>query len=417
MGAILKLGYSSVATFTYAGTGINGTVTVDDREVTISLDFSKVNYSKLPGNTSCLADGLHVHIHELWKQAGTEYIGSVACGEAYTGGHWDPYLACGPHSANVHCNKSNNVKTQCVSSSSAFDSNNKYACNKTNYAENPYVCEVADWSGKYGTLNVTKNITRLVAKSFWEVESADVIGKAVVFHCANTDDRAFCAKFDTSNETIEVVIDQTAKHDYLAAIFKDDNWVAGYFAAKASGDYDVGFNLYTLGGACHNYTYRIYDSWSSSETSLVGNSSCHAAVGSVWDPTVSCLHGSDSKFCAYTDYHICDDGNSSYSCDSEHRFSCAPSDLAGKYGKIGTRYGIHKFNGTDDLFPPLDKIYGKSLVLECGDYSSIVACAEIKNYTSQVFDISNRTKTSEGNFYHLNLLVFGVIGMAWLQLM
>jgi len=415
VGFLLEVRNSAKAKFSVANTGIDGYVIVNDRKVTIYLNFTSVDQYLLPGNVSCLASGLHFHVHQTWTYPNfTDHIGATACGSTYTSGHYDPYLACGPKTASTHCKT--HTSTECVNSSSAYDHKNKYECNTTTYAQNPYACEVADWSGKYGTLEVVNNITSLSASSFWEVDSKDVRGRSIVFHCANNDARAFCAGFDNESDSSINVLDQpstTADESYLASIFYHDSNPTGYLAFWKNGNYSGGFNFKNFDTTCTSYIYRIYDSWTSSSSSLIGDSSCSAAVGSVYDPTVSCLYGSDSPFCNYTNYYLCDDTTYSYSCTSSSRYSCSPSDLSGKYGAITTSKDIYTFSGSDALLPPFNLIEGKSIVLECSDYSAKVACAKISNYTYSLIDI-----TSSGSFYNLNLLLtFGTIGLIWFILM
>jgi len=425
--AFLKLSYSAIATFSIANSGIEGWVSVNDRNIGIYLNLTSVNYSLLP-STTCFQDGLHFHIHEKWNASNDDdRIGASSCGDIVTGGHWDPYLACGPKSSNMYCKT---YTTGCVTSSSTFDSNDYYACNTTTYGIDPYVCEVADWSGKYGTLQVVLNTSSANMSSFWEVKSSDLSGKAIVFHCANTDKRAFCAPFQmTTNNDASNAMNQTdtLSEDYLAAVFLNQDVVAGYFSFWADGSYEGGFNTYNLDQTCSaGYVYRIYDSWNSNKLSYVGNSTCKTVAGSVWDPTVTCLHGSDSEFCAYSNYALCNSASYSYSCNSTYRYSCSPSDLSGKYGAVGSNYNVFSISGRDDLFPPFSYINGKSLVLECADYSQIVACAKITvypylsiNITQSVFNAETTTasttasttqsKTSSASFCQLSSTIFGAV--------
>jgi len=487
--ALLKTGYSSTAQFSKSNSGISGSVVVDNRWITISLDLSG-SWSSLPGGSSCLTDGLDYYIYDSWTYGDfIDRVGSNACSASYTGGHYDPYLACGPYSGNQYCETYST--DYCVESSSAYDSDNVYTCDSTVYDSNPYACEVGDWTGKYGTLSVgSNNLTYLNTGSFWEVTSANVQGKAIVFHCANSGARAFCAPFDTTGDSSETDISQTTTASSVG-----DNIVGAvvWYPIPMFGEFPVtvvgflangtaaGFML-EISSACVNYIYRIYDSWETKNASLIGNNECKAVVGNVWDPTVSCLHGSDSKFCDYPDYHLCNDTSYSYSCNVKDRYSCAPGDLSGKYGVATFENSTFAFFTDDTVLPPLDMIVGKSLVIECDDFSEIIACAEIIsftpehyqnltwnytsppwnftiwNFTYPVWNITypvwnitypiwnitypiwnitypvwnitypwNETynesfsttggdsKLSAGNFYQISLLVFGVIGLAWLN--
>lgn len=96
-------------------------------------------------------------------------------------------IACGKHSDNPFCDKTNEAPA-----SSACIPVNAYS---PNYPADPFSVEVGDWSGKYGLLKLPKNnkIWKTFS-SFYEVMSKDVRGFSVVFHC-NNGARAFCAPF------------------------------------------------------------------------------------------------------------------------------------------------------------------------------------------------------------------------------
>jgi hypothetical protein len=372
----LKTSDSATATFSKSNSGVDGYVTVNDGIVSVALDIGSIDYTKLPGAASCLAEGFTFHLHEKWTYSdSTDRIGASACGSSYTGGHYDPYLACGSKSGNHYCE----INKGCVTSSSAFNSNDHYACNTTNYEENPYVCEVGDWSGKYGTLDLDGNVTALSGYSFWEVHSSDVQGRSVVVHCANTGQRAFCAPFDSTGDADSNNIWQDDDEEiYGAVLHETGEFPDSLILFASNGSYSVFFSLDSFDIPCTSgLIYRIYDSWtSSSDDALYGNSECAAVVGQVWDPTVTCLHGSDSSFCNSA-YQLCSNTSYSYSCNSNNRYSCSPSDLSGKYGAVSTTTGIFEAEGADYLLPPFELLDGKSFVLECADYSQIVSCAPI----------------------------------------
>lgn len=443
----MKTGSAATALFETANSGIQGNVTIDDRWITIYLDFTHVDWSLLPGGTSCTAEGLHYHIHEMWTyDDDVDRIGSSACGAAYTGGHYDPYLACGPHTANIYCETYDT--DECVESSTTYDNKNIYVCNETVYEYYPYACEVGDWSGKYGTIQLIDNVTYLSAGSYWELKSAEVWKKSIVFHCANTDARAFCATFSVEGETEVYEIEQNATAE---AILPDTTlgalieisiggliYPGGLFLFYPNGTVAVLLLQFFTGtgvgiGKCSEYSYRIYDSWSVENASLITTEGCIAAAGNFYDPTISCMYDSESSYCKY-DYRLCNDSSYSYSCNyTADRYSCAPGDLSGKYGIAKFKNYTYIFSGEDDLLPPLDSLIGKSIGVECASSGELLACAGITLFETTIITnitINNTsptpeptpavtpapTKHSEGNFYQLNLLTFSMIALVWLRL-
>ena len=175
--------------------GIEGFVLSGEGYVWMSINMStlaKQNYSGLPGGASCFDGGLKYHIHEEWNYGNDteDKMGATECGAAYTGGHWDPWLACGSASGDEYCTSQGG----CVNSSSIINTKNKYECNTTNFRKEPYTCEVGDWSGKYGLLHIVNDSGTITDLSPFEVDGSDLDGYSVVFHC-NDGTRAFCAPF------------------------------------------------------------------------------------------------------------------------------------------------------------------------------------------------------------------------------
>jgi hypothetical protein len=71
-------------------------------KITDSLAIYNWNIDVRNFNTTCdISDGLVYHIHSYWNDA--EYSSTTTCGD--TGGHYDPYFACGKasQSASTDC--------------------------------------------------------------------------------------------------------------------------------------------------------------------------------------------------------------------------------------------------------------------------------------------------------------------------
>ena len=178
------------------GNNITGTVLVINGLVYVDVNISGLaanNYSAI-GGPSCFEDGFSYHIHEKWDyNDSSDKIGGTACGSTYTGGHWDPWLACGPATGNTYCASQGG----CVNGSSVLG-NQGYNCSSDAFAKNPYACEVGDWSGKYGkaTVITAYDIVFGAGYSTYEVNGGDLLNFSVVFHCSSDGSRAFCAPFE-----------------------------------------------------------------------------------------------------------------------------------------------------------------------------------------------------------------------------
>merc|ERR1712241_374119 len=189
-------GKQYVATFGAGSNGVTGTVTVNDGQVIVDLDLS--DEPALPdGFATCTAGGLKWHVHNSWTHGDTDdRLGGTDCGATYTGGHYDPWNACGPASGSAYCDKSDDLSgdmtASCVPASDY----------SPNFAEEPFSAEVGDWSGKYGVLELdADNEIKYDFSSYYEVMSAEMAGLSVVFHC-NGGSRAFCAPFVASSADV-----------------------------------------------------------------------------------------------------------------------------------------------------------------------------------------------------------------------
>merc|ERR1719471_2818304 len=144
---------------------------------------------RLPGFRMYELDGSPA-TYDFWQQfnytqvaqiAGTENIPSD-CGGDYTGGHYDPTLACGPASGNPNCPADRS----------------SYKCTPETYMVNPASCEYGDLSGKFGPVFPYKNNNGnsgyvYVRDTDYGMPAGEKFdGMSIVFHCGNTGQRAFC---------------------------------------------------------------------------------------------------------------------------------------------------------------------------------------------------------------------------------
>lgn len=261
---------SSAATATFGtGTDITGTVTVSSGQVSVDLDLSNFNISTLPTGSACIANGLKYHIHSKWTYNDTmDRLGSSECGALYTGNHYDPWTGCSSSTGNDYCLDSSTSINGCVPGSVSWESGNLgYSCDSSNYTMDPYVCEVGDWSGKYGILNVSSNgnnnamLLSSVGSSAWEVESSDLDGLSVVFHCNDASStRAFCAPFEDTSDNSDSTTgrDTQTSSSSMKATF--DELEDSYVLLNNDNTYDIQIDISNLDipSNCGNIVYRVY---------------------------------------------------------------------------------------------------------------------------------------------------------------
>ena len=165
-----------------------GTATYAFDMDTSSFDWDGCDYTQ----------GLSYHIHSYWTDASVTSGYTSSCGSSYTGGHYDPFFACGSASQNSDdCTAMNQLVA-------GERYSYTYICNSTAYSSGQFsACEVGDLSGKFGIANVVDNNT-LTSSGPW----SDPIGpttysyaqasassnqwQSIVFHCGDGT-RLFCA--------------------------------------------------------------------------------------------------------------------------------------------------------------------------------------------------------------------------------
>lgn len=379
---------------TFADNGIMGTVTVDKATLMIELDLSAE--PELPtGFATCTDGGMSYHIHKLWADnTTTESLGVDECGPAFTGGHWDPWHACGSASGNAYCGDSAD-EFMCIPKGGDYYVPD-YRTDAGDYYVNymPFTAEVGDWSGKYGKLMLDNTSLTLSAEvsSAWEVMPDEIEGFSVVFHC-NAGDRAFCAIFEESDTEATATVPSQASSTSATAIFSGstlnglpsvitiaaDGSVSGFIAAQ-----DVYTDEDTDG--CTMFEWGVFEAGSTALEEGALGADCADAVGAFYDPTHQCPSWSGSEYC--TDGKLCMDPDYMYECDlTTDRYTCAPGDFSGKFGSIDPTetFSISE-TGQATLTPLASDLEGKVMAVYCAEADqsdlTVFACAPINVYST-----------------------------------
>jgi len=139
-------------------------------------------------------------INEAWLHPRVLHGQGEACGERYTGGHWDPTAACSSHSRNGACSKCHAVQGGYGCSPESFHA---YADASGSHAYrflNKHACELGDLSGMKGELealvpedNTTESVTippvaspgglAQMSAPFGEISAASVAGDTIGVNC------------------------------------------------------------------------------------------------------------------------------------------------------------------------------------------------------------------------------------------
>jgi hypothetical protein len=160
-----------------------------------------LDLSKFAAMTSCdLSQGLYYHIHSYWAiDDKTSALGSTECGSTYTGGHYDPNLACS--------SSSQSASAECSLLGRTSNDGYTYNCTTANYQAGKYaLCEVGDLSGKFGIVYGDKNNHfasdgELVdyqppyAANYMSSDNIATMWSSVIFYCVDSSKtRLACAK-------------------------------------------------------------------------------------------------------------------------------------------------------------------------------------------------------------------------------
>jgi hypothetical protein len=144
--------------------------------------------------TCTVENGLTYHVHSFWNNETVSSSANSFCGPSYTGGHYDPSLACS--------SASEDAKAGCVALGRTADQGYTYPCNSDDFGDGHLAqCEVGDLSGKFGSLKggsriyratVVDNIAPFTANYKAPDELANM-WSSVVFHCKDDASRLVCA--------------------------------------------------------------------------------------------------------------------------------------------------------------------------------------------------------------------------------
>ena len=151
-------------------------------------------------DTSCdISQGLKYHIHSYWKNNASDSAANEQCGKIYTGGHFDPYLACS--------SSSQDAMTLCKSLNRTASQGYQYNCSNEVFHQGYYgYCEVGDLSGKFGL--APRSSAKIFSSDSKEIDFLPPFDNnfntnlaifkpwtSIVFHCPQNDARLICAKF------------------------------------------------------------------------------------------------------------------------------------------------------------------------------------------------------------------------------
>jgi len=388
--------------------GITGTVTVDNGFLAVELDLTAMPWSWF---SDCASGGLQYHIHETWEHSSSsDQFNSTLCGASFTGGHFDPWHACGSASGSKYCGAGNsNSGIGCIS-------DDDYS---VDYDNDPFSAEVGDWNGKYGVATASDDGTiSFVVSSYWEVRPEDVEGLSVVFHC-NDGTRAFCAPFELDTATRSPATTPTLEpSDYdddatlspattpIESVYEDvslipliastdigtiqiNDGVTGYLSINLDWS-----ELNDTSGCTEfgEYLYGIFEA-KSTMSSAKYLTDCDDSVGDFWDPTHQCPSFSGSEHCSGG--RLCGDNDYDYDCDfNNDRYSCAPGDFSGKFGSVMGSDSEMFLQITSDfeaaLVPNTADLVGKLFAVYCGN-----DVTGISYLMCTPFDVVTVTTTSE----------------------
>merc|ERR1719464_102482 len=321
----------------------------------------------------------------------------MTCGADVTGGHWDPWNACGGASGNPYCGDDQN-NSKCIPKGG-----DSYA---PDFPAMPFSVEVGDWSSKYGKLEMDDSyMIDRVDSSFYEVTPADMEGFSVVFHC-NDGSRAFCALFEESSDVMATAtVPAQGSSTSAMAIFSE--LVAGILPSEitisATGEVS-GFlaaqDVFDSATDCASFEYGIFEAGSMTLEESAQGAGCDGYVGDFYDPTHQCPSFSGSEYC--TAGKLCEDEDYMYDCDFElDAYSCAPGDLSGKFGSLVNpgEDTLTIFNMTDRTLVPLtSSLQGKVMAIYCAESEqpelTVFACAPFTTTTPSPTEAGNSGASS-----------------------
>lgn len=183
--------------------GASGFVALQVQNGVAKYSFS-LDMNNFVNTTQCaLSYGLKYHIHSFWNSNTATSAANAQCGASFTGGHYDPNLAC---------SQSSQSHTTLCPPINRTAPGYTYSCNTTNYQEGQYaLCEVGDISGKHGIVypassyNYQFSVTNFMdyqppyTYNFLKQDRDSLMWSSFVFHCGQNDNRLVCAKFSATD--------------------------------------------------------------------------------------------------------------------------------------------------------------------------------------------------------------------------
>jgi hypothetical protein len=183
--------------------GASGYVALQVEEGVATYSFN-LDLNDFTPTTSCdYSLGLSYHIHSYWHNNNNASAANSYCLASYTGGHYDPNLACSVYSQSS--------STLCKDLNRYYPHYN-YSCNSTNYAAGEYSkCEIGDISGKNGIVYPTSSTNlKFTISDFMDylppynfnynrTDLNSLPWTSFIFHCAQNNDRLVCGKLSTTD--------------------------------------------------------------------------------------------------------------------------------------------------------------------------------------------------------------------------
>ena len=144
-----------------------------------------------------------------------------------------PRRRSGGATNNPFCKSKNSSK--CVDGSTGAGMTT-YSCNPTEYAKNPFACEVGDMSGKFGKLAIdgASKMGTLAGADLYMSPLSELRGKSIVFHC-DGGARVFCAKLvdDTTTDPLPMPTAKSSTTELVAVMRGQSNVEFGRVDLKA----------------------------------------------------------------------------------------------------------------------------------------------------------------------------------------
>eukprot|EP01084_Bolivina_argentea_P075518 136899_1 len=399
-----------------------GKIAFFQNKVWYDLDFSGVDWSVFD-NPNCTWDGLSFHIHEKWEWDDSgplsnkfvDRIGSE-CNESYTGKHYDPWMACGPGSANPECI----VNGGCIPPSSIYEESDSYqatySCDEENFNLIAYACEIGDLSGKYGYIdpiewdNTTNETIGIHVTdtfgSYWEIlpnliwVDNQVLAKySLVIHCGDAEgEPLFCAPIlkNTDNFVPDYVFPdpEDVIIDLSEAGVEFENFTISFDSQGVSFHVPA-----TTANVCSAWDLKLYEEYPYFADGTAFSNCDVDEFSGIYDPTHTCIENSGSLYCqdeircpVQTNISV------NYYCNSTNNYmGCAVGDISARIGEA-----IQPDFTGGDLFwdftypittyaPPLFILADRGIILTCLDDNN-ASLGEIINVCGGTF-CENCTQT------------------------